>query len=246
MELDRTQPTTIATPLGDVPSIETTVTPWTWGPTSPFYEGESGLDYLSNGSLIREMITSGFGKNTSTIYNFLLNQPSNGLLVYGSASALAQIPNGYFLGSNRTIPTGWYTKNSTFRVVVPNYDDQTLTRYNFVLRSQAQVLAERFDPRLVNATNEFVEFLEDIIPLSLIEFINLDELGVWVLVATETTPLRALDPNQKSVLDNMDLTVKKPNTDFLGLLVSGVGIFTGNPLLIGGGLVLSFIQGRSK
>ena len=36
------------------------------------------------------------------------------------------------------------------------------------------------------------------------------------------------------------------NTDFLGLLVSGVGIFTGNPLLIGGGLVLSFIQNRSN
>ena len=234
MKLDRTQPITMTT----------TITPWTWGPTSPFYQGKNGLDYLSNGALIREMITSGFGKNASTIYNFLLNQPSNGLLVYGSASALAQIPNSYFLGSNRTIPTGWYTKNSTLRIVVPNYDEQTLSRYNFVLRSQAEVLSERFDPRLANTTNEFVEFLEDLVPLNLIEVINLDELGVWDLVATETTPLRAIDPNKKGALDGMTLPSGKRNTDFLGLLLSGVGIVTKSPILIGGGLLLAFMRGR--
>ena len=42
----------------------------------------------------------------------------------------------------------------------------------------------------------------------------------------------------------VDVEAGRPKVDFLGLLVSGVGIFTGNPILIGGGLVLSFIQGR--
>ena len=243
MELVRTQPTT---PSARVATAQISPGTWSWGPTSPFYEGQDWKDYLSNGSLIREMITSGFGSNLSAIQNFLLDQPSNGLLVYGASSALAQIPNSYFLASNRDLPTGWYTKDSTLRIVVPDYDNQTLSRYSFVLRSQADILSDRFDPRIVDAGNAFVEYLEGLIPLGLLNFINFDELGAWQLVVTETTPLLPIDPNQKSVLDGMDLTVKKPNTDFLGLLVSGVGIFTGNPLLIGGGLVLSFIQGRSK
>ena len=241
MELVRTQPTTPSARVATTTILPET---WSWGPTSPFYNGDDWQDYLSNGSLIREMITSGFGSNLSAIQNFLLDQPSNGLLVYGASSALAQIPNSYFLASNRDLPTGWYTKDSTLRIVVPNYDNQTLSRYSFVLRSQADILSDRFDPRIVDAGNAFVEYLEGLIPLGLLNFINFDELGAWQLVATETTPLVPIDPNQKSVLDGMDLTVKKPNTDFLGLLVSGVGIFTGNPLLIGGGLVLSFIQGR--
>ena len=243
MELVRTQPTT---PSARVATAQISPGIWSWGPTSPFYEGQDWKDYLSNGSLIREMITSGFGSNLSAIQNFLLDQPSNGLLVYGASSALAQIPNSYFLASNRDLPTGWYTKDSTLRIVVPDYDNQTLSRYSFVLRSQADILSDRFDPRIVDAGNAFVEYLEGLIPLGLLNFINFDELGAWQLVVTETTPLLPIDPNQKSVLDGMDLTIKKPNTDFLGLLVSGVGIFTGNPLLIGGGLVLSFIQGRSK
>jgi len=245
MELIRTQPTT---PAARVASATAAISSdaWSWGPTSPFFEGDDWQDYLSNGSLIREMITSGFGSNFSAIYNFLLNQPSNGLLTYGASSALAQIPNSYFLASNRDLPTGWYTKDSTLRIVVPDYDDQTLTRYSFVLRSQAEVLSERFDPRIVGAGVAFVDFLEDLVPLNLANVINLDELGVWDLVVKETTPLRPKDPNQKGALDGMDLTPKKPNTDFLGLLVSGVGIFTANPILIGSGLVLSFIQGRSK
>ncbi len=248
MQLVRTQPTTPAARVS-IPTATSSPDTWSWGPTSPFYNGDDWQDYLSNGALIREMITSGFGSNLSAIQNFLLDQPSNGLLVYGASSALAQIPDSYFLASNRDLPTGWYTKNSTLRIVVPNYDAGTLSRYSFVLRSQADILSDRFDPRIVDAGTAFVDYLEGLIPLGLANFINFDELGAWVLVTTETGPLRPIDPNSGSALDGMDLTGltgKSPNTDFLGLLVSGVGIFTGNPLLIGGGLVLSFIQGRSK
>jgi hypothetical protein len=140
MELVRTQPTT---PSARVATTQISPGTWSWGPTSPFYNGDDWQDYLSNGSLIREMITSGFGSNLSTIQNFLLDQPPNGLLVYGASSALAQIPNSYFLASNRDLPTGWYTKDSTLRIVVPDYDNQTLSRYSFVLRSQADILSDR-------------------------------------------------------------------------------------------------------
>ena len=71
-------------------------------------------------------------------------------------------------------------------------------------------------------------------------------MGVWQLVATETTALEPLTPGGRSTSDIVEESIKAAKTDFLGLLVSGVGIFTGNPLLIGGGLVLSFIQGRKN
>ena len=245
MNFNTTQPSTISDPRGDVPDALTTFTPWSWGSTSPFYQGENWRDYLSNGSLIREMITSGLGSNISAIRNFLLDQPSNGLLVYGASSALAQIPNSHFLASNRDLPTGWYTKDSTLRIVIPNYDDQTITRYNFVLRSQAQVLAEQFDPRIVNAGNAFIEFLEGVIPLGLIEFMDLGELGVWVLSVTETTPLRPISTGGRTTADVVRETERlESNLDFLGLALAGVGVFTGNPLIVGGGLLLSFIRSR--
>ncbi len=64
------------------------------------------------------------------------------------------------------------------------------------------------------------------------------------MVASEVVPLQPKsDSSTASILSDL----KDPKkVDFLGLLVSGVGIFTGNPLLIGGGLVLSFIQGRQN
>ena len=245
MNFNTTQPSTMVDPRDDVPDALTTFSPWSWGPTSPFYQGENWRDYLSNGSLIREMITSGLGSNISAIRNFLLDQPSNALLVYGASSALAQIPNAHFLASNRDLPTGWYTKDSTLRIVIPNYDDQTITRYNFVLRSQAQVLAEQFDPRIVNAGNEFIEFLEGVIPLGLIEFMDLGELGVWVLSVTETTPLRPISTGGRTTADVVRETERlESNLDFLGLALAGVGVFTGNPLIVGGGLLLSFIRSR--
>ena len=245
MQINTSAPYTMASPRGTVPDAPTTFIPWTWGPTSPFYQGANWRDYLSNGSLIREMITSGFGANLSAIKNFLFDQPSNGLLVYGASSALAQLPNSHLVVSNDDQPTGWYTKGSTLRVVVPNYDNQTITRYSFVLRSQAQILAERFDPRIVNAGNEFVQFLEDLIPLGLIEFIDFSELGAWDLVTTETTVLRPVSTGGRTTADVVRETERlESNLDFLGLALAGVGVFTGNPLIIGGGLLLSFVRSR--
>lgn len=219
---------------------------WEWNQTSPFYQGENWQDYLSNGGLIREMITSGFGSGVSQLQSFLLDQPENGLLVYGNDTALAQIPNSFYVASNRDLPIGWYTKDSTFRIVVPNYDEGTLTRYSFVLKSQAEVLAQNYDERIVQLGVDFIDYIEGLIPFGMVEFINYDELGVWQLVATETTALEPLTPGGRSTADIVEESLKAEKTDFLGLLVSGVGIFTGNPLLIGGGLVLSFIQGRKN
>lgn len=76
-------------------------------------------------------------------------------------------------------------------------------------------------------------------------------LGVWVEVASEVTTIEGISTGfgksfsrSDRVFAGVDVDAGRPKVDFLGLLVSGVGIFTGNPILIGGGLVLSFIQGR--
>ena len=76
-------------------------------------------------------------------------------------------------------------------------------------------------------------------------------LGVWVQTGRVAEPISVVTGSAVSnrtpgqnVSDKV--IAAKINTDFLGLLVSGVGIFTGNPLLIGGGLVLSFIQNRNN
>ena len=78
-------------------------------------------------------------------------------------------------------------------------------------------------------------------------------LGVWVQTGRVAEPISVVTgasvSNRTPTGDSANTdsgTAAKMNTDFLGLLVSGVGIFTGNPLLIGGGLVLSFIQNRSN
>tara|TARA_R110000868_G_scaffold373907_4_gene638252 strand:- start:206 stop:895 length:690 start_codon:yes stop_codon:yes gene_type:complete len=78
-------------------------------------------------------------------------------------------------------------------------------------------------------------------------------LGVWVQTGRVAEPISIVTgvsvSNRTPTVDSVNtasVTAAKMNTDFLGLLVSGVGIFTGNPLLIGGGLVLSFIQNRSN
>lgn len=76
-------------------------------------------------------------------------------------------------------------------------------------------------------------------------------LGAWIEVASQETPIAGLGSptltgRTDTVFAGMDVTAPKAKVDFLGLLVSGVGIFTGNPVLIGGGLVLSFIKGRQK
>jgi hypothetical protein len=81
-----------------------------------------------------------------------------------------------------------------------------------------------------------------------------EALGVWVMTARVAEPISVVTSaaqNEFNAIYGIDDTTSggttgKMNTDFLGLLVSGVGIFTGNPLLIGGGLVLSFIQNRNN
>ena len=82
---------------------------------------------------------------------------------------------------------------------------------------------------------------------------DFSELGAWDLSTSTTVPLSTIT-NNESVLEgycrmNPDDPIcnqEKSNLDFLGLILSGVGVFTKSPILIGGGLLLAFIRGRSE
>lgn len=216
-----------------------------WGPQFPFYQGSKANDYIDQGRLVRELITEGFGKNISYL-RALVDQPANSLLVFNAATATEQIPRNYYTGSPTDITAGFYTKNTRLRVIKPDYTDMTVTRYTFRLVPASQALSQEYNPRLVQAFNDLIEFVNSFMPA---DMISLDDLGLWVLTVTESTLLRPVDPNQKGALDGLDLEgtpTAEGGRNLLPFIVSGAGLVTGNALLIGAGLVLRFFGDSRK
>jgi len=224
---------------------------WTWGESSPFYQGDSWTDYIQEGGLVREVDAD---STWQALRAFLLNQPSGSLFVPGAQSAIAQIPRSYYSGSNTDFPGGFYKKNTRIRIIKPDYDNDTLTRYSFRLVPISKVLSEDYEfltPGLLGEVEEFIDYLESVIPGGFLDLINLDELGAWELTVSESTPLRPLSTRQRGALDGLDLDnvddeEKISPSNLLPWLVSGAGLVTGNPLLIGAGFAWRFIQGSQK
>lgn len=217
-----------------------------WGPQFPFYQGDEWRDYISEGRLVKEVQTEGFGKNISQALAFLASQPSGTLFVKGADSAIAQIPRSYYAGSPDDLPTGFYKVNTRLTIVKPDYQEGTVTRYTFRLRKLKDVLKTTYDPRLVNAVEDLQDFILTFIPF--IDPLELDELGIWVLMVSESTVLKAVDPNRGGALDNMDLPQEDsgqgPQTNLLPIVISGAGLLTGSPLLIGAGLLYRIYEAR--
>lgn len=217
---------------------------WQWGDKSPFYAGDDWRDYVTSGGLVESIESdSGFVESLKQLRALLLNQPANTLLTYGLTTALPQIENSFYSGSPRDLPNGFYTTGTTFRLVIPNYNDGTLSRYTFQLIPMSTYLSTQTDPRLIEAANEFIKFLEDIIPFDIFDFISYDELGYWALRATETVPL---EPKGKTGGALRGVDTGKNNGDdtetdtgnVLPLLLAGGGLVTGQLWLSALGLFL--------
>jgi len=217
-----------------------------WGPQFPFYQGSKASDYIDQGRLVREVITEGFGKNISYV-RVLVDPPPNGLLVFSADSALQQIPRNFYTGSPTDITAGFYTKNTRLRVIKPDYTSMTVTRYTFRLVPASQAFSTEYNPRLVQAFNDLVEIVNEYIPF---DSPNLDDLGIWVLTVKESTILKPVDPNQKGALDGIDLSgeglAASGGQNLLPWIISGAGLLTGSPLLIGSGFLLRFWESRQK
>jgi len=217
-----------------------------WGAQFPFYAGDRWQDYVTDGRLVKEVDDSGFFGQLQQANALLFNQPAGTLYTNGAATALQQIQRNYYAGSPTDLPKGFYTKGARLQIVKPDYTTGKVTRYTFRLRSLPEVLRTETNPKIIEAAGDFLDFILDKIPL--IDPLELEEVGTWVLTVTESTVLRRVDPNQKGVLDGLDLQGKpaaEGARNLLPFIVSGAGLVTGSPLLIGAGLVLRFF-GESR
>jgi len=222
---------------------------WQWGETSPFYSGDDWRDYVTSGGLVESIESDiGFVEQVKQLRALLLNQPRNTLLTYGLTTALPQIENSFYSGSPRDLPNGFYRTGTTFRLVLPNYKDNTLSRYTFQLIPMSTYLANQTDPRLIEAANEFIKFVEDIMPFDIFNFISYDELGYWDLRATETVPLERKG-RTRGALDGVDTGSNNDDTEsdtgnVLPLLLAGGGLVTGQLWLSALGLFLRLRNGN--
>jgi hypothetical protein len=215
-----------------------------WGPQFPFYQGSRWQDYIRDGGLVKEVPSSGFGSNIAQALAFLANQPKGALFVGGAQSAIQQIPRSHYAGSPTDIPQGFYKANTRLTVVKPDYVDGTVTRYTFRLRPLKEALVEEYNPRFIQAAEDLQDFILSFLPFDALE---LDEIGVWVLRVQESTVLQAVNPNQGSALDGVDLPTGAAATggpNLLPILISGAGVLTGSPLLIGSGFLLRILEAR--
>lgn len=216
---------------------------WQWGETSPFYAGDDWRDYVTSGGLVESIeSSSGFSESLKQLRALLLNQPPNTLLTYGITTALPQVENSFYSGSPRDLPNGFYRIGTTFRLVLPNYDNGTLSRYTFQLIPMSIYLSNQTDPRLIEAANEFIRFVEDIMPFDIFDFISFDELGYWALRATETVPLEAKGTT-RGALDDIRAGAEADTGNVLPLLLAGGGLVTGQLWLSALGLFLR-LRGR--
>lgn len=216
-----------------------------WGPQFPFYQGARWQDYISDGRLVKEVKTEGFGSNLSQALAFLASQPAGALFVGGAETAIAQIPRNYYAGSPTDIPSGFYKMNTRLTVVKPDYIDGTVTRYTFRLRRLRDALRTEYNPRFIDAAEDLQDFIVSFLPFDPLE---LDELGIWVLTVKETTLLQAVDPNQGSALDGVDLPTGTAATgpNLLPILISGAGLLTGSPILVGAGFLFRILEARKS
>ena len=216
---------------------------WSWGRSSAWYRGDRWQDYIDRGGLVKAVDMNSTWQSLNAL---LLNQPQGALFVNSDTTAVAQINRNYYAGSPTDIPTGFYKIGTRFRVVKPDYKANTLSQYTFELVRATDALKDDYNPKLIDAVEDLEQFIISKIPY--IDPMELREVGVWKLRVTETGPLEPVRTGGSAFVDQSESTTDEASTrrNILPLLVSGAGLLTGNPLLIGSGLLLRLFAGRDQ
>ena len=216
---------------------------WSWGASSAWYRGDRWQDYVDRGGLVKAVDMDSTWQSLNAL---LLNQPQGALFVNSDTTAVAQINRNYYAGSPTDIPTGFYKIGTRFRVVKPDYKANTLSQYTFELVRATDALKDDYNPKLIDAVEDLEQFIISKIPY--IDPMELREVGVWKLRVTETGPLEPVRTGGSAFVDQSESTTDEASTrrNLLPLLVSGAGLLTGNPLLIGSGLLLRLFAGREQ
>ena len=216
---------------------------WSWGTSSAWYRGDRWQDYVDRGGLVKAVDMNSTWQSLNAL---LLNQPQGALFVNSDTTAVAQINRNYYAGSPTDIPTGFYKIGTRFRVVKPDYKANTLSQYTFELVRATDALKDDYNPKLIDAVEDLEQFIISKIPY--IDPMELREVGIWKLRVTETGPLQPVRTGGSAFVDQTESTTDEASTNrnLLPLLVSGAGLLTGNPLLIGSGLLLRLFAGRDQ
>jgi len=163
------------------------------------------------------------------------------------------------------IPTGIYKRNTRANVYYWRDGMQYSTVYylrsldsvspesisNQVLESiYSQILEEASDilrSKLIRiATLGTSSFVANFIDLLQQEIDEADIFGVWVRGATVISPIDSVtsEPSGRRALDGVDIEGRKVNP--LPFLISGLGIFTGSPIVFASGLLVSFLERKKN
>ena len=112
-----------------------------------------------------------------------------------------------------------------------------------VLNSTSDVLRARFAQIATLGTSRLLAELIDLLQQ---EIDDADIFGVWVRGATVISPIDSVtsEPSGSSALDGVDIEGRKVNP--LPFIISGLGIFTGSPIVFGAGLLVSFLERKKN
>lgn len=166
-----------------------------------------------------------------------------------------QIPTGIYKRNTRALVYYWrdgmqysteYFLRSLDSVSPESISNQVLESiYSQILEEASDILRSKLVRIATLGTSSFVANFIDLLQEEVDEA---DIFGVWVRGATVISPIDSVtsEPSDRSrgALDGVDIEGRKVNP--LPYLISGLGIFTGSPLVFGAGLLVSFLERKKN
>lgn len=184
---------------------------WQWGQYSPFYRGALWENYKTgsiralDGNLLYTRVDG-----SPRVTAFTQIPQNNYLITNGLDSVLSQIPNNTSIVSPKTPKVLYVGKNATYEIVVPNYNNGTITRYNLRATSLNNALKST-NPITQRIADLSVDILDKLVKGAMLAELggavdlvpSLDDIGAWYISSTETAPLKPI--SSKSILETVKI-----------------------------------------
>ena len=164
-----------------------------------------------------------------------------------------QIPTGIYKRNTRANVYYWrdglqystvYYLRSLDSVSPESISNQVIESiYSAILEESTDILRSKLIRIATLGTSRFVANFLDLLQQEVDE---VDIFGVWVRGATVISPIDSVtsEPSGGSAIDGFNVAGGGVNP--LPYLISGLGIFTGSPLVFASGLLVSFLERRKN